>query len=80
MPLCLSIINQLDEVHESKFAIQVERIPARIRPRAERRSTLYDGADGSPGHPGSPVDAPDAVLPNRQPPERPVTRDPDSER
>lgn len=68
MPLTLSIGNQFDEVHESKFAIQVERIPARIQPRAGRRSTLYDSADGSPGHPGSPVDAPDAVLATGQPP------------
>jgi hypothetical protein len=76
MPLCLSIVNQFDDVQESKFAIQVERIPSRIQPRAERRCTLYDNADGSPGHPWSPVDAPDAVLPNRQPPERPMARDP----
>jgi hypothetical protein len=48
MPLCLSIVNQFDDVHECKFAIQVERIPSRIQPRAERRSTLCDGADGSP--------------------------------
>ena len=75
MPLCLSIVNQFDDVHKFKFEIQVERIPARIQPRAERRSTLYDGADGSPG-PGSPVDATDAVPPNRQPPER-LARDPD---
>jgi hypothetical protein len=72
MPLCLSIVNQFDNVHECKFAIQVERIPSRIQPRAERRSTLCDGADGSPAPPGSPVDAPDAVLPSRQPPERPA--------
>jgi hypothetical protein len=77
MPLCLSIANQFDEVHKSTFGIQVERIPPRIQPRAERRSTLYDGADGSPGHPGSPVNAPDAVLPSRQPPERPVDCDAD---
>ena len=62
MPLCLSIVNQFNDVHESKFEIPVERIPTQIRPRAERRCILYDGADGSPGHPGSPVDAPHAVL------------------
>lgn len=77
MPLTVSVVNQFDEVHESKFAIQVEQIRDRIKPRAARRSTLYDGADGSPGHPGSPVDAPDAVLPSRQPPERPVDRNRD---
>lgn len=76
MPLTVSVVNQFDEVHESRFAIQVEQIRDRIKPRAKRRSTLYDSADGTPGHPG-PVDAPAAVLPSRQPPERPVDRDSD---
>src|SRR4029077_8360722 len=77
MPLCLSIVNRFNDVHESKFEIPVERIPTQIRPRAERRCTLYDGADGSPGHPGSAVDAPHAVLRTRLPPERPVDLAPD---
>jgi hypothetical protein len=45
MPLCLSIVNQFNDVHESKFEIPVERIPTQIRPRAERRCTLYVGAE-----------------------------------
>jgi hypothetical protein len=56
MPLCLSITNQFDECYESKVAIQVERIPARIQPRADRRSTLYDGAVDAPGRLALPVD------------------------
>lgn len=75
MPLCLTIANQFDEVHESRFGIQVERIAARNRPRPERRCTLYDGACGSPSGPALSVEAPAIVPQNGHSPEQRVDRD-----
>jgi hypothetical protein len=75
MPLCLSIANQFDEVHESRFEIRVERIAGRVRPRPERRSTLYDGACGSPNEPSLSVDAPCVVQQNGHSPEQRTDRD-----
>jgi len=77
MPLCLSITNQFDEVQKLEVEIQVERIAVRVRPRPERRNTLYDGECGSPSGPGLPVDALGVVREKGNSPEQRVVHDSD---
>jgi len=67
IPICLSIINQFDDVHSSTTEARIKRTAELIRPRPLRRSTLFDREDGSCGSPEW-VDAPDGLsLRNGQP-------------
>ena len=61
IPICLSIINQFDHVHESMIELRVERTAGRIQPRPPRRSSLFEREDGLPGGPGFVGDAADGV-------------------
>jgi hypothetical protein len=61
IPICLSIINQFGDGHESTIELRVERTAGRIQLLPPRRSGLFEREDGLPGDPALAVDIPDAV-------------------
>lgn len=69
IPICLSIINQFDDIHESTITLRVKRTAGRIQCRLPRPSNLFELNDASSDRPDSAVDTADAVSFHNERPE-----------